>query len=297
MDNEEKAKIVNELYGSVHDPHNYDEKYYYQQAKETAAVTAIAMLRDSISPADIKICIESWYGVTIPDHAMRILQAEATSDEEIEALTGNRITNLSPSGRHNRCWRARKVRRMCKCGVSPNTIHSIFPELSEEEINYICSSIENNNTGARVDNLTLRKLHEMTTAPLKTTAERVAYLRGRGDKTREVIQNLYCNHGGNAHPVYDFFQDSEIGYEEIIGWKQEAADYMERQVKSRIARRAAVQMLQDGQEPNRVKETIEKWFSVRFSDSQMVTLRRQVNLNKCMSEITIESHKENKNNA
>lgn len=160
MDNEEKAKIVNELYGSVHDPHNYDKKYYYQQAKETAAVTAIAMLRDSISPADIKICIESWYGVTIPDHAMRILQAEATSDEEIEALTGNRITNLSPSGRHDRCWRARKVRRMCECGVSPDTIHNVYPELSENEIKNICSDVDD--AGTKIDNLTLRRLQEAT---------------------------------------------------------------------------------------------------------------------------------------
>ena len=99
MDNEEKAKIVNELYGSVHDPHNYDEKYYYQQAKETAAVTAIAMLRDGAPLADIEICINDWYGVEIPDHAMAILQAEARSDEEEEQLTGNRTTDLSPSKR------------------------------------------------------------------------------------------------------------------------------------------------------------------------------------------------------
>lgn len=286
MDNEENAKIVNELYGSVHDPHNYDEKYYYQQAKETAAVTAIAMLRDSISPADIKICIESWYGVTIPDHAMRILQAEATSDEETEALTGNRITNLSPSGRHDRCWRARKVRRMCECGVSPDAIHNVYPELSENEIKNICSDVDD--AGTKIDNLTLRRLQEATVTPLKTTVEQVAYLKGRSDKAREVIQNLYCNHGGNAHPICDFFQDENIGYEEIIGWKQEAADYMERHLASRIARRTAVQMLQEGQEPVEVRVNIEKWFSVRFSDSQIVTLRRQANLSKCMSEMTVE---------
>ena len=105
MDNEEKAKIVNELYGSVHDPHNYDEKYYYQQAKETAAVTAIAMLRDSISPADIKICIESWYGVDVPEHAMKILEAEAEVDKDDEQLTGKRRTDLSPSSLHDRCCR------------------------------------------------------------------------------------------------------------------------------------------------------------------------------------------------
>lgn len=57
MDNEEKAKIVNELYGSVHDPRNYDKRYYHQQAKETAAVTAIAMIRDGISLVDTRIWV------------------------------------------------------------------------------------------------------------------------------------------------------------------------------------------------------------------------------------------------
>ena len=291
MDNEEKAKIVNELYGSVHDPHNYDEKYYHQQAKETAAVTAIAMLRDGAPLADIEICINDWYGVEIPDHAMAILQAEARSDEEEEQLTGNRTTDLSPSGRHDRCCRIRKVKRMCEYGVSPDIIHSVFPELSEGEISNICSSTNNSN-GTRVDDLTLRKLQEAAAAPLKTTAEHVAYLRGRSDKAREVIQDLYCNHGGNAHSIYDFFQDENIGYEEIIGWKQEAADYMERQVTSRIARRAAVQMLQDGVTSGEVKENIKKWFFVHFSDDQIITLRRQANLNKCMPEMTVVLDKE-----
>lgn len=139
-----------------------------------------------------------------------------------------------------------------------------------------------------VDELTLRKLHEMTATPLKTTAEQVAYLKGRGDKTREIVQDLYCNHGSNLHSIYDFFKDHEIGYEEIIGWEQEAADYMERQVRKKIARHTAVQMLPEGQEPVEVRVNIEKWFSVRFSDSQIVTLRRQANLNKCMSEMTVE---------
>lgn len=58
MNNEEKTKIVDELYGSVKDTHNYDERYYRQQAKETAAVTTIAMLRDNIPPVDIRICIK-----------------------------------------------------------------------------------------------------------------------------------------------------------------------------------------------------------------------------------------------
>ena len=138
-----------------------------------------------------------------------------------------------------------------------------------------------------VDELTLRKLHEMTATPLKTTAERAAYLKGRSDKVREIIQDLYCNHDSNLHSIYDFFKDHEIGYEEIIGWKQEAANYMERRLTSRIARRAAVQTLQDEVTPGEVKENIEKWFSVRFSDAQMVTLRRQADLDRCMSEMTV----------
>ena len=139
----------------------------------------------------------------------------------------------------------------------------------------------------QIDNLTLRRLQESTATPLNTTGERVAYLKGRSDKAREVIQDLYCNHGGNAHSIYDFFQDENIGYEEIIGWKQEAADYLERKATKRIARRTAVQILQDGQEPNEVIKNIEKWFSVHFSDDQIITLKRQANLNKCMSEMTV----------
>lgn len=292
-DNKGISKTINELYGIVKDVNNYGQTYYYQQAKEIAAETAIAMIRDGISPADIRICIDSWYGVTIPDHAMRILQAEAGSDEEDETLTGKRRTDLSPSGLRDRCCRVRKVRRMCECGVSPDIIHSVFPELSEEEIGNICSSVDN--SGARVDNLALRRLQEATATPLKTTAEHVAYLKGRSDKAREVIQNLYCNHGGNAHSVYDFFQDDVIKYEEIVGWKQEAADYMERHLASRIARRTAVRMLQDGQEPAEVRTNIEKWFSIRFSDTQIIAIRRQADLESCMSEMTVVLDKEGKN--
>ena len=287
MSDKEKSEVINELYGSVKDTHNYDEKYYYQQAKETAAETAIAMLRDGVPPADIKICIDSWYGVTIPEHAMGILQAEARSDEETETLTGKRGIDLSPSELHSRCCRIRKVKRMCEHGVSPDIIHSVYPELSEEEIDNICFSVDSDNTGTEVDNLTLRRLQEATTTPLKTTEERVAYLHGRSDKAREVIQNLYCNHGGNAHSVYDFFQDDIIGYEEIVGWKQEAADYMERKTTKQLARRAAFQMLQDGQEPAEVCASIEKWFSVRFSNAQMTSLRRQANFARCMNEMTV----------
>ena len=245
------------------------------------------MFRDGIPPADIRTCIRDWYGVEISDHAMAILQAEAKSDEEDEALTDKRRTDLSPSGLHNRCCYIRKVKCMCECGVSPDVIHSVCPELSEEEIDNICSSVDSDNTGTEVDNLTLRQLQEVVATPLKTTAEQVAYLKGRSDKAREVIQDLYCNHGGNAHSIYDFFQDENIGYEEIIGWKQEAADCMERHLTSRLARRAAVQILQDGQEPNEVIKNIEKWFSIRFSDTQIVAIRRQADLEKCMSEMSV----------
>lgn len=290
-DNKEKTETIDELYGSVQDIHNYVEIYYYQQVKDIAAVTAIAMLRDNVPPADVKTCINDWYKVEISDHAMAYLKSEAADDEADEALTGNRRSILCPSVRRDRCHCARKAKRLCECGVSPDTIYYAFPELSEEEIGNICSSTNNSN-GTRVDDLTLRKLQETASTPLKTTEERVAYLRGRSDKAREVIQDLYCNHGGNAHPFYDFFQDDTIGYEEIIGWKQEAADYLERKTTKLIARRTAVQILQDGQEPNIVKENIEKWFSVRFSDAQMTTLRRQANLNKCMSEMTVVLDKE-----
>lgn len=285
MNIEEKVRTVDELYGSAQDTHNYGKAYYYQQAKETAAVTAIMMFRDGIPPADIRTCIRDWYGVEISDHAMAILQAEAKSDEEDEALTDKRRTDLSPSGLHNRCCYIRKVKRMCECGVSPDTIHNVYPELSENEIKNICSDVDD--AGTKIDNLTLRRLQEATATPLKTTEARVAYLKGRSDKAREVIQDLYCNHGGNAHSIYDFFQDENIGYEEIIGWKQEAADYLERKATKRIARRTAVQILQDGQEPNEVIKNIEKWFSVHFSDDQIITLKRQANLNKCMSEMTV----------
>ena len=290
MGNKERNETINELYGIVQDTHNYGKTYYYQQAKEIAAVTAIAMIRDGVPPVDIRICIDNWYGVEIPEHAMKILEAEAKSDEEEEQLTGKRRTDLSPSSRYSRCWDIRKVKRLHEYSVSPDVIHCTYPDLSEAEIENICSNVDDD--GTKIDDLTLRKLQETIKTPLKTTEERVAYLRGRSDKAREVIQNLYCNHGGNAHSIYDFFQDDTIGYEEIIGWKQEAADYLERKTTKLIARRTAVQILQDGQEPNIVKENIEKWFSVRFSDAQMTALRRQANLNKCMSEMTVVLDKE-----
>ena len=86
MGNKERNETINELYGIVQDTHNYGKTYYYQQAKEIAAVTAIAMIRDGVPPVDIRICIDNWYGVEIPEHAMKILEAEAKSDEEEEQL-------------------------------------------------------------------------------------------------------------------------------------------------------------------------------------------------------------------
>lgn len=59
-DNKEKTETIDELYGSVQDIHNYVEIYYYQQVKDIAAVTAIAMLRDNVPPADVKTCINDW---------------------------------------------------------------------------------------------------------------------------------------------------------------------------------------------------------------------------------------------
>ena len=106
---------------------------------------------------------------------MGILQVEAGSDEEEEPLTGQRRTDLSPSSRHNRCWDIRKARRLHECGVSPDIIHSVYPELSEEEIGNICSNVDDD--GTKIDDLTLRKLQETVKTPLKTTEERVSYLR------------------------------------------------------------------------------------------------------------------------
>ena len=62
---------------------------------------------------------------------------------------------------------------------------------------------------------------------------------------------------------------------------------MERETTKRIARRTAVQMLQDGQTPNGMNENIEKWFSVRFSDAEIISLRRQARLSKCMNEMSV----------
>ena len=40
----------------------------------------------------------------------------------------------------------------------------------------------------QIDNLTLRRLQESTATPLKTTEERVAYLKGRSDKVEDRSQ-------------------------------------------------------------------------------------------------------------
>lgn len=283
MNNEEKSKTVDELCGSLHDPHNYDERYYHQQAKEIAAVTAIAMIRDRVSSVDIRICIDNWYGVEIPEHAMAVLKAEARSDEEEEQLTGRKKTDLSPSELHNRCCRIRKVKLMCECGVSPDIIHSVYPELSETEIDNICSSVDN--SGAKVDNLTLRRLQEAAATPLKTTVERVAYLRGRWDKAKKVVQDLYCNHSGNSHPVYDFFQDSEIKYEDIISWKMEAKQYLEQKAIEKRAKETALRLLRAGMDPAATQASIKEWFCVDLSDSAFEYLVGQVEIEKNFSKI------------
>ena len=175
MGNKERNETINELYGSVQDTHNYGKTYYYQQAKEIAAVTAIAMIRDGVPPVDIRICIDNWYGVEIPEHAMKILEAEAKSDEEEEQLTGKRRTDLSPSSRYSRCWDIRKVKRLHEYSISPDVIHCTYPDLSETEIENICSNVDDD--GTKIDDLTLRKLQETVKTPLKTTEERVSYLR------------------------------------------------------------------------------------------------------------------------
>lgn len=285
MENEERNETINELYGSVQDTHNYGKTYYYQQAKEIAAVTAIAMIRDGVPPVDIRICIDNWYGVEIPEHAMKILEAEAKSDEEEEQLTGKRRTDLSPSSLRDRCCRIRKAKRMCECGVSPDIIHSVYPELSEEEIDNICSSVDSDNTGTEVDNLTLRQLQEVVATPLKTTVERVAYLRGRWDKAKEVVQDLYCNHGGNSHPVYDFFQDSDIKYEDIIGWKMEAQQHLEQKAIEKRAKEIALRLLRAGMDPAATKASIKEWFCVDLSDSAFEYLVGQVEIEKNFSKI------------
>lgn len=137
----------------------------------------------------------------------------------------------------------------------------------------------------QIDNLTLRRLQESTATPLKTTEERAAYLKGRSDKAREVIQDLYCNHGGNAHPIYDFFQDSEIKYEDIISWKMEAKQYLEQKAIERRAKETALRLLRAGMDPAATQASIKEWFCVDLSDSAFEYLVGQVEIEKNFSKI------------
>lgn len=95
-----------------------------------------------------------------------------------------------------------------------------------------------------------------------TDNEKAAYLRGRRDKAREVIQDIYCNHGGSSHPVYDFFQDSEIGYEEIVGWKLEAKRFCEQKVIEKYAKDTALRLLRTGMDSSAVHANIKEWFDL-----------------------------------
>ena len=137
----------------------------------------------------------------------------------------------------------------------------------------------------QIDNLTLRRLQESTATPLKTTEERVAYLKGRSDKAREVIQDLYCNHGGNAHTIYYFFQDSEIKYEDIISWKMEAKQYLEQKAIEKRAKETALRLLRAGMDPAATQASIKEWFCVDLSDSAFEYLVGQVEIEKNFSKI------------
>lgn len=44
-----------------------------------------------------------------------------------------------------------------------------------------------------------------------------------------------------------------------------------------------------------MNENIEKWFSIRFSDVEIISLRRQASLNKCMSEMSVTLDEEDEN--
>ena len=111
-----------------------------------------------------------------------------------------------------------------------------------------------------------------------TDNEKAAYLRGRQDKAREVIQAIYCNHGGSSHPVYDFFQDSEIGYEEIIGWKLEAKQYLDKKIIEKYAKDTALRLLRDGMDASVVQANIKKWFDIDLSESSLQYLTGQIEI-------------------
>lgn len=118
-----------------------------------------------------------------------------------------------------------------------------------------------------------------------TDNEKVAYLRGRRGKAKEVVQDLYCNHGGNSHPVYDFFQDSEIKYEDIISWKMEAEQYLEQKVVEKRAKETALRLLRAGMDPAATQASIKEWFCVDLSDSTFEYLVGQIEIEKNFSKI------------
>ena len=118
-----------------------------------------------------------------------------------------------------------------------------------------------------------------------TDNEKGAYLRGRRDKAKEVVQDLYCNHGGNSHPVYDFFQDSEIKYEDIISWKMEAEQYLEQKVVEKRAKETALRLLRAGMDPAATQASIKEWFCVDLSDSTFEYLVGQIEIEKNFSKI------------
>lgn len=118
-----------------------------------------------------------------------------------------------------------------------------------------------------------------------TDNEKAAYLRGRRDKAREVIQDIYCNHGGSSHPVYDFFQDSEIGYEEIVGWKLEAQRFCEQKVIEKYAKDTALRLLRTGMDSSAVHANIKEWFDLDLSDSSLEYLTGQVEIENHFSKI------------
>ena len=111
-----------------------------------------------------------------------------------------------------------------------------------------------------------------------TDKEKAAYLRGRLDKAKEVVQDLYCNHGGNSHPVYDFFQDSEIKYEVIISWKMEAKQYLEQKAIEKRAKETALRLIRAGMDLSATQASIKEWFGVELSDSSIKYLVGQLEI-------------------
>ena len=111
-----------------------------------------------------------------------------------------------------------------------------------------------------------------------TDKEKAAYLRGRWDKAKKVVQDLYCNHGGNSHPVYDFFQDSEIKYEDIISWKMEAKQYLEQKAIEKRAKETALRLIRAGMDPSATQASIKEWFGVELSDSSIKYLVGQLEI-------------------